>query len=238
MSISVPIFVIHVRGNKERENHITNELHKNAIPFSFILEGNPEDITIGILEKYFTGFMKAIKPVTSCALKHFIAYERIIANNYPFSLILEDDIVLAENFTAILEKSLKEIRNKSLKNILVSFEHSDLKYVKASQIQRGQYLYQEKQGRCTGAYLVDLSAAKAIIEHIYYFKCGSPIDWLHNNLAKDEIIYIFWCHPTIAEQKSHNGTMQSLINVKKRNFVKKLTYHFNKFYKQILYKLR
>lgn len=232
-------YVIHVKGAVEREKYIKRELAKHNITFEFILDGNMEEITHEQLEKYFDGVMKNRTPQTSCALKHILAYENMIEENVQKALIFEDDIELFNSFTKIFNTSLLEIHNHQLKKYIISYENSTLQYVKRSERVSGQVLYKKDHSRCAGAYLIDIEAAKEIIQYLSQQKCDKPIDWIQHELIKNKKINVYWSHPVIAEQRSHNGKMPSLIDHKKMGFFRKLSFFLQKIYKhQILYRLR
>ncbi len=55
-----------------------------------------------------------------CALAHALVYERIVKESIPYSLILEDDILLPDNFLEIVEK---EIRNEHRDWDWLSFDY-------------------------------------------------------------------------------------------------------------------
>ncbi len=98
-------YVLHVKkGYESRGEHIRKMLSKIRLPFELILEGDMCDLTDNTLNKYFSREMHKIAPDTSCALKHLLAYEAILNNNYPGALILEDDIILHKNFRKYLYK--------------------------------------------------------------------------------------------------------------------------------------
>lgn len=56
------------------------------------------------------------KPLTfgekGCALAHALVYEKIIRENIPYSVILEDDILLPNDFLQIVEKEIKKENKK------------------------------------------------------------------------------------------------------------------------------
>ncbi len=235
----VKTFVIHVRGNKEREKHIKRELQKHNIDYEFILEGNMEDITENNLEKYFSDDYKKISPQTSCVLKHFYAYEQIVKNNISIALVFEDDIELFNSFQKIFEASVKESVTENLSGFIVSYEASTQNFIGKSEEVARKYLYKKNNGRCAGAYLIDVAAAKMILDYTYKYKCNMNVDWLHNELSAKGILKIFWCHPPVAEQQSHNGKIQSLLDSKKQGNFYRIKYFIQKVYKEkILSRLR
>ena len=58
------------------------------------------------------------------------------------------------------------------------------------------------------------------------------MDWFHNEISDKGLIKIYWCHPAIAEQQSHNGKIQSLLDEKKQGRYYRLKYFLEKMYKK------
>lgn len=233
------VYIIHVKGNTSRKKYIENQLDKIFYNYEFILKGNIEDLDKYVLNRYFTGQMKKEIAVTSCATKHLVSYERLINSKAKYALILEDDIKLFKNFNSIFEKSIKVIKDNNLSNILISYEDSNLKYVKRSEKEKGKLLYKKQKGRLAGAYLIDKSAAKNMINYIINEKYDKPIDWFHNHCAKKNLINIYWSSPAIARQASLTGDLPSLLTDKRTNSLKrKIDFNLQKIYKKILYFFR
>jgi len=228
----IKTYVIHVRGNKERENYIRNELKKFNIEFEFILGGNMEDMTNADLDKYFKDDFKTVSPRTSCTIKHFFVYERMVRDNVPVALVLEDDIELFASFEKVFDQSLNEISENKLESYVVSYESSTQEFISKTEEIPGRVLYQKPAGRCAGAYLIDLAAAKMILEYGLKNKSNVCMDWFHNELSDKGLLKIYWCHPAIAEQQSHNGKIHSLLDQKKQGRYYRLKYFLEKTYKQ------
>jgi chlorite dismutase len=133
------ILVIHMEKMTERKEHIEKTLEELALEpkHIYISDGNPESFTQEILNKYFGGKLilsPKAENVTSCALKHLLAYEYIVGSNLEGALILEDDICLHDDFKKVFYKSIKEYHQNShdKKNVLISYEDSPLMFVPRS----------------------------------------------------------------------------------------------------------
>jgi glycosyl transferase family 25 len=231
-------YIIHVKGNEKREKFILSEVTKKGLNYEFILEGNKEDITPELYEKLFAKNVQNLPSVASCAFKHMKAYERIVKNNLPYALILEDDITLYDNCNATLNKIIEEIEKRQLKNFLISLEDSQLEYIPRSELVKNQLLYQKEYGRMAGAYLLDYQAAKTILEFVATNKLAMPIDWLHNFLAADNFLTIYWAEPVIACQGSLNGKMLSLIDNKQQGWLRQISFFLQRHYKKAIYYFR
>lgn len=235
----VKVYIIHVKGNNERKKYIEKQLKKIDFEYEYILEGNVEDLNKELLNKYFVGEMNKIQPKTSCAIKHLKAYQRIIADNISYGLVLEDDIKLFDNFNNLFKSSINEAKNKRLSNILISYEDSNLRYVKRSEKEKNKLLYSKEKGRLAGAYAIDKLAATNMINYIKKNKYDKPIDWFHIDCSKENIINIYWIDPPIARQGSLSGNFSSMLTEKRTNNLRrKIDFNLQRIYKKILYFLR
>ena len=236
-------FVIHAATLKERGEHMDRMLRSIGMDYEFISEGDADQLTNELLDKYLKNSNKPDNirnklPQASCAIKHFLAYEHIVARNIEGILIFEDDIILHDNFLPCFEQSMKEYRkNYAEKSILISYEDSTLRFVPRSRREKGRVLYPAKNGRTTGCYFVNRTAAKAILDQIRNERCDRPIDWYHNLLFDKGIVECLWCQPAIATQGSFTGTFQSSLFAKHMNTIK-FRWWFKKSYKRLLYWFR
>jgi glycosyl transferase family 25 len=228
MNETTPIFVIHVKSAIDREEHINSQFKRFGLNHDFITDGDMSDIDQNILDKYFSGDMKRITPQTSCALKHLYSYKHMIDHNIPEALIFEDDIILKPNFIEIFQQIKQECSKENISNYIVSLENSGHNYINKSEQINGKILYKKDSIRCAGAYYIDLAFAKTVLEHTLTSPISLPIDWYIQAVAKEKGGNIFWSHPFVAEQGSHNGKMRSLIDKKGYGFFRTLVYSIQK----------
>ncbi|WP_374166304.1 glycosyltransferase family 25 protein [Arcticibacter sp. MXS-1] len=235
--MNLKAYIIHVKGQEERKRHIESELAKTPFEYEFIEDGNISDLSHERLQKYFDGHMLDVKAASSCGYKHFLAYERIVREKLPMAIIFEDDIELFDNFLPILEQSLAEMANNNLKNMLVSYEYSLTWLINRSEEENNKVLYKKPISRCAGLYIVDFQAATMMLERVKKSKCDTAIDLWHNELIEKGLLNAYWCHPTIAQQQSHNGKTRSLIDNKKYGPVRIQIYKLKMLYKTLRQKL-
>jgi len=81
------------------------------------------------------------------------------------------------------------------------------------------------------AYIIDLIAARNIIEDLKKNKCYLPIDHWHNNLCSRGIISIYWVHPPLMEQGSHNGMTYGTMSTKMNTSWRRIRWEAQKLYK-------
>jgi len=231
-------YVIHVSDAYARKAHIQNELDGKDLDITYITKGDKKDLTAEVLDEYFSEEMAAIKASTSCAYKHILAYQTIVAEKDHLVLILEDDIKFYKHFS-ILQKIVTELEIRKIENFMLSLEDSNLRYIPKSEREIGTLIYPKKTGRMAGAYLIDKKGAKSILQHIKKEKINIPIDWYHNLCVKNYAIKMYWSHPAIAFQSSLDGSMKSLIvNKNKYGIFAPVLFKIKKLYKHFLYQLR
>jgi glycosyl transferase, family 25 len=236
--ISPQVFVIHVRGNSVREAYITGEMSRHGIAFEFVSDGNIEDLSPDIIEGFAVEPLKSDLPAVSCAYKHLLACSRILERELPFALILEDDIELSASFSAVLANSIAEAHRQGLTGYLISYESTGHHYIKRSELRPGKTLYRKPHGRYAGAYLIDACAAKRLVAYAGSEKCRLPLDWIHNELADKGLLAIFWCHPAVAEQQSHNGKLPSLLDGKEWGLLRRIVYTLQKLGRRLVFLIR
>lgn len=234
----ITILVIHVKGNKEREAYIQKQLEKLDMPYHFILDGNIEDLTPEILDKYFSGDMYGQYPRTSCAYKHLLAMQYMIEHRLESALIVEDDLRFYHNFKDFFEKSVEECSSKYADMpFIANFEESSLLFVPRSQRRKGIVLYPAQRDRYAGCYYINRLAAQAILEYVTSKHSDTTSDLLHTRLLNEGKLHYFWSHPCLACQCSCDGSMPTMIPTRPRP-LKRLKWFYKHFYKRLLYFLR
>jgi glycosyl transferase family 25 len=79
--------------------------------------------------------------------------------------------------------------------------------------------------------MIDLTAAKDMLEDLRTNKCRQVIDWWHNSLIERNIVKVFWADPPLTEQGSHNGLLSSTISSKNKSTVRRVSWLAQKYYK-------
>lgn len=105
------IFVISLLRSKDRRESISGQLQSLNLPFEYIdavngLEMTPEDVRQVCHDSYFQKYLDVewiTEGVVAAAMSHKVIYQRIIDNNLDYALILEDDVLLSEEFPSVLD---------------------------------------------------------------------------------------------------------------------------------------
>jgi glycosyl transferase family 25 len=128
------IFVITLSGAKERQKNISTQLETMGIPFEFIygIEGKQlskeEMESVFDAEKSVTYYMKRLhwkKDMTpgeiGCALSHRLAYKKIIEHKITRAIILEDDIIIKNDFQVVMIL----LNRLKINNYVIKFDYTD-----------------------------------------------------------------------------------------------------------------
>lgn len=189
-----------------------NEMDKIGGDYEFILDGDMEDLTEEVLQKYFVPELAKVTPFNSCSMKHLTACKYIVEHNLPGALVLEDDMVLYDNFVKVFNECMDEIDRRGLESPLINFEDSALRFVPRSQRRKGQHLYAVSRGRFAGCQYYSQGVARQILDYVDKYKMDCSIDVLQGELIGKIGLNYYYCHPCIATQGTHNGMFASSIS--------------------------
>lgn len=239
------VFVIHTRANKGgRRDQIIAQLQKHQIDFQFMLDADIPELSDELLKKWLSGSMlsQGANATTSCTIKHLLCIEECVNNDHSGILVFEDDALLDDKFSEVFHKAMQEAKTlfpDANDAFLISFENSSFQFVPESKVEKGRVLYKAERSRCAAAYYISQGACKNIMQYVAEHGCDVPIDWFFNVMVEKGLLQIFWTHPAVVEQGSHNGSMPSLLDDKQHGWFRRINFAVQKFVKQhILRKLR
>ncbi len=228
-------FIIHVSTALDREQHMKAQIQGKDLEAVFINEGDMQDLSDEVLAQYFTGIeMKRVMAWTSCAYKHFLALEQVVKNKLPIALIFEDDAILGKRFEEVLQKVVAEIERDKLQNFIISLEDSGLRFVKGSERSKNKHVYKKNRMRGTGAYLVDLQGATALLNIVATEKCHRPVDCFIEGCTAIDKVNIYWTHPTVVSQGSYFGSLNPLIGYRPVGKARIWSVKFKRWYKILM----
>lgn len=239
----IMVLVVHVRGQEERRKFIQGQLDQLGLPYYYILDGNVEDLTTEILDRYFvddgsSGTMYGQFPRTSCTIKHLFAAQYILDNNLKGALIIEDDIYFYSSFKRLFFKSLEECEaTYGTTPVIINYEESSLLLVPRSQRQKGRILYPAMRDRYAGCYYLNRQAAQVMMNYVHKNKVDLISDRFHNKLIQEGLLQSLWSYPCLACQCSADGSMPTTIPTKPRP-LKRLKWFYKRVYKHLLYYFR
>lgn len=208
------IFIIHYKKLIDRKKFILAQFEKHNITDYEFIEIDRDELynhDISMFQNDYNNCQIAI------SLSHFYAYKQI-SEKYENGLIFEDDVILSNNFTDILNKYINELP-KDYDMLFIgngcNLHIEEHKLIYNKNIYE-KSLYPTTWGgggatRCTDSYIVSKNCANKICEYInnLKYKINLPIDVWLNVTARDNIFKVYWAEPTIVTQGTQNGLFTS-----------------------------
>ncbi|MGC9402597.1 glycosyltransferase family 25 protein [Vibrio genomosp. F10 str. 9ZC157] len=225
----IKTFVIHVsKGYEERRKHIDKHLPERGITdYEYMLRGDIDDLSDEIRNEFFDDSLRL--PEKSCFYKHYLVMKKVIEEQIPQVLVLEDDALLVKGFDSQLKRILKEMEGKT--NYLVNIEDA-ASSVPYSYREKDQLTYSCKTNKLTGGLVYDISFAKKLVSYIESSPVCAPIDGFIGN-ENDRLGYsIHWCQPPLVSQGSKNGMFASELNGAKSGLYIRLRSAIKDFYRR------
>ena len=174
-------FIINLERDRKRKENIIKQLqYHNIQNYEFIKAVDGQN---GDLQYYdFQVIPDWVEPFTSkvmtkgeigCALSHYNIWKKIVSENLEYSLILEDDIILCENFSEKLDSICS--------NILEELKEFDLLYLGRrplninNETKINDSIIKVKYSYGTHAYIVSNKCSKKLLSCNYLYNLF-PID--------------------------------------------------------------
>jgi len=218
---SFNIYILHYTPLVERKKHIINQIKKYNYKAKYIETFNREDLTIENLNLFNTNKVKSSS--ISLIYKHIESWQQISNDNaHSFSLILEDDVILIDNFDEKLNEYIQQLPSNF--DMLFIGDGCNLhipdSIIKHTINENGGKIvnifkktnYPTNWGgngatRCTDSYLISKNCCNKILEYIKGIKnkIELPIDWWMNTICRDLDLNVYWAEPTICSQGTESG---------------------------------
>ena len=152
-------------------------------------------------------------------LRHFYAYKEI-SQKYEHGLILEDDVILSDDFVNLFNKYVVELPNDY--DMLFLGDGCNL-HIEPHKIIQNKHIYEkclyptnwggDGASRCSDSYLISKKCAIQLcyyIDHLSY-KISYNLDWWLNVACRDNQFKVYWAEPTIVTQGTQTGFFSSSV---------------------------
>ena len=198
-------FICHWNKLIERKSHLLEVLREeNIIDYEFMEDYSSDNWNTNEIEKNFPKIFgknpegrKLKNSEISLVLKH-IKIIKEVAEKYDYALVLEDDVILCDDFLDEFKKSFDQLP-----------EDWDMAWVgtccnlHATPI-KDQRIAKMGGSRCTHAYLISKPGASKILEELKY--CDNGADWYYNYLIDKFSLNNYWFEPALAIQNDQFQT--------------------------------
>jgi glycosyl transferase family 25 len=229
------IYVINVKTFVQRRSFMQQQLNQQGLTAEFIVDADDIDLTAEMLLKFFRGYKLSLAQ-QSCAMKHVLALERIVAKQQQFNLILEDDAVFSAEFKRGIQQALEESKNFSGPKVIFIGSGGNF-FTPKSQRKPGQSLYIGTRGRFADSYIIDWQTAQQRLNWIQVHKISEPIDNQFEIIDRQLKIKMLWLEDPIVEQGSKNGLFNSALEATPRAWIQGLLFRWEKLKRKYIYQL-
>jgi len=229
------ILVINVRRFVERRRHVEAQLARFGLQAQFVHEHDAEDITPEEDARWFAG-TELNRGQKSCALKHVAVLQRAVADGWQHCLVLEDDVVLADDFADGVRAAVAETRDTPRPYVIYLGAGGNF-YTPASQRVAGQRIYEGSRGRFTDSYIVGAQEAALRLAQLQAQPMTKPIDVAFEAADRAAGIRFLWLEDPVVEQGSKLGLFETSLEPALPNWLQGLRYRFERLRRKHLYQL-
>ena len=180
----LPVFVISLVRDTERREAMTRELDGIDFQFFDAVDGrelDPSNYRHRLQADWWRVMRgRQMSPgMIGCFLSHYALWERLVETGTPYAIVLEDDVRLDDDFTAVVEKIMRNAAATKWDAILLSVKRQYPIDLPIAFLHGNRWLVRHKRrvGGGTRGYLIRLEAVEALLH--YCWRIRAPIGWLH-----------------------------------------------------------
>ena len=162
---SLPIFVVNLRKNAGRMESIKRQLDALGVEYRRFEAVYGKVLSDGERKKLFAWFrsrlavgVKLTDGELGCALSHLGIYENIVSDGLDMAVVLEDDVLLEDNFVGSVKTAANFVNVEQPQVVLFS----DYGQASVGICKRG--IWEISNGSCTDGYLITRRAAELILK--------------------------------------------------------------------------
>ena len=229
------LLIINVKSFVERRRHVESQLARFGLRGEFIHDFDADEITPELDSRWFAG-TDLNAGQKSCALKHLEVLRRVVAERWQRCLVLEDDVVLADDFPEGVRAALAETRAEPHPYIVYLGAGGNF-YTPASERQPGRRIYPAQKGRFTDSYLIGVREAELRLAEIEKAPMTKPIDVVFDSVDRAAGIRFLWLEDPVVEQGSKLGVFRTTLEAAPPNWLQGLRYRVERFRRKFLYQL-
>jgi glycosyl transferase family 25 len=229
------ILVINVREFTERRRHVEAQLARFGLRGDMVHEHDAVDITPEVDARWFAGDALN-RGQKSCALKHVAVLQRVVREGWQRCLVLEDDVVLADDFPEGVRAALVETAAMPRPYVIFLGAGGNF-YTPASQRVPGRRIYPATKGRFTDSYIIGAPEAARRLSAIEHERMTQPIDVVFDRVDAAAGIRLLWLEDPVVEQGSKLGVFRTTLEAAPPNWLQALRYRLERLRRKYLYQL-
>ena len=218
----VAVYVMHGGRDPQRRRRLERDLERERITATWLTDVNVADVTPELRRRYYrpsrwlwwrrsaaterTPFRELTPQEVALAISHLALYEQLGAAEAGWSLVLEDDAVLAPGFRDRFDVCFRDLP-----------AGAELVFIgnccglRVADVEAGRHFYRKDHPatKCTDSYLLTDRAAETVLDGIVPFVL--PIDWELNHHLKRHDLAVYWLEPPLVAQGSEQGIYETSI---------------------------
>lgn len=166
------IFIVNLKSATEKRKHMTAQLERLGVQnYEFVEAVYGKDLSPEFISENVYDYPAcALTPgEVGCALSHIGIYNRMIAEEMPYAMVLEDDVILPDDFLEMLAEMKASIDVPQSKVITLG-EANKISLLRKYYSFKEYGEYTAVTAFCTYAYLVNIAAAKSLSQHLLPIK--------------------------------------------------------------------
>lgn len=229
------ILIVNPRSYVDRRRHVEAQLARFGLTGEFIHDWDAADIDPATDARYFAGDQLS-RGQKSCTLKHVEALRRIAARGWSRGLVLEDDVVLAEDFVQGVGAGLAETAAVAEPHVLFIGSGGNF-YTPRSERRPGRRVYPASKGRFADSYVIGAATAAQRLAWIDTHRMHKPTDVTFDAIDRELGIRLLWLEPPVVEQGSKNGLFTSVLEPQPPRPVQRLKFALEKLRRKYVYQL-
>ncbi|CDH34204.1 glycosyltransferase family 25 protein [Xenorhabdus bovienii] len=162
------IFIVNLKKHTQRKEKMQSQANKLGLHIEFIEAVYGPEINDEKLEQIVYDYpnCKLTKGEIGCALSHLFIYEKILKENIPRALILEDDAIILTDklFDILLE--IENIDNEKKPNVFLMNKVESYVKNKKNKKTNSLNIYKAYEASGTHGYIINKTAAKKLLKEL------------------------------------------------------------------------
>lgn len=161
------VFAINLRHRPEKKAHILKEGVKSGLNIEIIEAVNGAQMSDGDIHQQARDFPECglSKGEIGCALSHLSIYQKMVDEQCPLALVLEDDVVFSSDMASVLAALEKVLDAHKPQVVLLSESHYYIQD-RAVALTGSYQLMKIVDAYYAFAYVINLKAAQALLKHL------------------------------------------------------------------------
>lgn len=160
------VFAINLARSPERRASMEQQLSRLNLDYEIVEAADGSQLS-------YSDIMKETKPLNyalscgevGCALSHINIYRKIVVDDIPMALILEDDALLnCESVVVMSEVEKMNIQSPAVTLLTEVSQYIDKPIISLS---KGRNIYNALEASSSHGYIINQSAAKKLIDFLY-----------------------------------------------------------------------